>query len=105
MSTELFDAKGIADEIHEIANVPPALNDPHFYNTTIAHLETLIKAMDEYGMTMGEQRMRVGRKKDELISELIRLRERGVAVGYGEPRRPRHVSKVDMSRINIVGRN
>lgn len=88
MSTELFDAKNIVDEIHHIANVPEEKND-FVYTMTLAHIGSLINEMDRKGMTMAEQRQRMGAKKDELIGELIRLREQGVLRGDGEEGRPR----------------
>jgi predicted negative regulator of RcsB-dependent stress response len=77
MSTELYDAKNLADDIHDIAKVPPALNE-HIYGMTLAMIEALIRAMDDANMSMAEQRIRMGKKKDELISELISLRDRRI---------------------------
>jgi len=88
MSTELFDAKNLADEIHLAANVPEAKNED-IYNMTLAHLGSFVHSMDLDGMTMAEQRRRVGEKKDELIKALIKLREEGVLHGDGEEGRPR----------------
>lgn len=102
MSTELFEAKGLADEIHDIAEVPPELNDAHIYNLTLQHLETLIKAMDEAGLTMDEQRRRMGKKKDELISELIRLRAQGVLRGKTERFLKSAPIVVTPDKINVV---
>ena len=105
MSTELFEAKGLADEIHDAARVPQELNDPIIYNRTLEHIETLIKAMDEAGFTMNEQRSRMGKKKDELISELTRLRDSGV-LRSGDERQPMsqplmlHASQINVQRPN-----
>lgn len=78
MSTELYDAKDIVDDIFFQAKVPTDLEEDHYYNRSMLIIGHLVKAMDECGMTMDEQRRRVGAKKDELIRELIRLREQGV---------------------------
>jgi hypothetical protein len=99
LSTELYDAKDIADDIHELAKVPPLLND-HIYGMTIQMIEALILGMDEAGMTMTEQRTRMGRKKDELITELVRLRDEGVLIS-GDPGQPIKKVRVDVGKINV----
>jgi hypothetical protein len=103
MSTELYDAKDLADEIHAIAGVPPDKNDSVIYEMTLQHIATLLKAMDEAGLTMDEQRRRVGKKKDELIGELIRLREQGTLKGEAEgDRKDKPVVRVHMRNVQKV---
>jgi uncharacterized protein (UPF0297 family) len=99
MSTELYDAKQLADEIHEIAKVPPDLNE-HIYGMTLQMIEHLIGAMDQYGLTMNEQRTKMGRKKDELITELVRLRDEGILIS-GDPGQPIKRVQYDMGKINV----
>jgi len=85
MSTELFDAKGIADEIHYAANVPESRN-PEVYIMTVQMLGQMVGNMDKYGLTMAEQRRRISAKKDELIGELRALVAQGKL--YPDPDRP-----------------
>lgn len=102
MSTELFEAKGLADEIHHAARIPEKLN-PEIYNMTLNHIETLINAMDAAGFTMKQQRQRMGKKKDELIGELRRLRDKGV-LRTGDDGQPiakplaMHMRKINVKR-------
>lgn len=100
MSTELFEAKGLADEIHHAARVSEKHN-PEIYMMTIGHIESLIKAMDDAGLTMADQRKRMGAKKDELIGELKRLRDQGV-LRTGDEGQPRAAPMVmPMTKINV----
>jgi predicted transcriptional regulator len=99
MSTELFDAKNISDDIHEIAGVPESLN-PEIFAMTVAMLADLIIQMDSRGMSMNEQKTRMGRKKDELINELKRLKEEGI-VFSGEPRQPIKKRMVKADQIQV----
>jgi hypothetical protein len=98
LSTELYEAKQMADEIHETAQVPPDLNE-HIYGMTIQMIEHLIGAMDWHGLSMNEQRTKMGRKKDELITELVRLRDEGVLIS-GDPGQPLKKVKIE-SKINV----
>jgi predicted transcriptional regulator len=99
MSTELFDAKNISDDIHEIAGVPEKEN-PDIFAMTVAMIADLIIQMDSYNMSMNEQRTRMGRKKDELITELKRLKEEGILFS-GEPRQPIKNVRMHMDQINV----
>lgn len=102
MSTELFDAKGLADDIHNAAKVPESKNE-EIYTMTMQMIGQLAKEMDARGMTMNEQRTRMGRKKDELIKELISLRERGILKGEAEePRKDRPVRAIKAEQVARV---
>lgn len=105
MSTELYDAKDMADQIFDLAGVDPEANENNDYLHTMAiqQIGHLITEMDARGMTMNEQRIRMGRKKDELVSELIRLRNAGVIKGQkgdrlAKPRITMHMSQIE--RVN-----
>lgn len=99
MSTELFDARGIADDIHNAAKVPESKNE-EIYTMTMQMIGQLAKEMDARGMSMSEQRTRMGRKKDELIKELVSLRERGILKAEdSEPRKERPVRVVKASQV------
>lgn len=101
MSTELYEAKDIVDQIFATAQVPPERNDEIIYNMAMQHIGSLIHEMDLRGITMNEQRVRMGRKKDELISELIRLRENGTLEGpNGYERKP--TATIHISQISKV---
>ena len=100
MSTELFEAKAMADEIHDAAGVPEARN-PDVYTMTIDMITRVIVGMDAHGMSMAQQRTLMGRKKDELIVELKRLREQGVLNGdAGLLNRKAAPVRVNMGSIN-----
>lgn len=99
MSTELYDARDLADQIHDAARVPESKNE-EVYAMTMQMIGTLIKAMDEAGMTMAEQRRRMGDKTSELVKELTVLRENGVLRGEDdEPRKPRPCLEIHMRDI------
>jgi hypothetical protein len=89
----------VPDDIHWHAKAPPELN-PELYATTKAHIESLLAEMDQRGMSANEQRIRLGRKKDELISALKELVEKGIArTGEeGQPKSKPHAIK-DFVRV------
>ena len=51
MSTELFDAQGMADEIHRAAKVPEKKNE-EIYTMTLQMIGQLVNEMDLRGMTI-----------------------------------------------------
>jgi predicted transcriptional regulator len=91
--------KEVPDDIHWHANVPPELN-PDLYATTKAHIESLLDEMDKRGMSANEQRIRLGRKKDELITALKELAEKGIA-RTGEEGQPKAKPQVIKDFVRV----
>ena len=100
MSTELFEAKALADEIHHASDVPEEKNN-EIYNITLTHIGTLILEMDRKGLTMDEQRTRMGKKKDELIGELKNLRARGILRGDNNEGRMAEPTRIHIGQIRV----
>ncbi len=89
----------VPDDIHWHAKAPPELN-PELYANTKAHIEGLLDEMDKRGMSKAEQLVRLGRKKDELISALKDLVEQGIA-RTGEEGQPKAVPQVIKDFVRV----
>ena len=89
----------VPDDIHWHANVPPELN-PDLYATTKAHVEALLDEMDKRGLSKNEQLVRLGRKKDELISALKDLVDQGIA-RTGNPDQPKSEPQVIKDWVRV----
>lgn len=94
--------KSVPDDIHDLAGVPSAKNE-HLYRMTVEMISAAMDSWEKDGLSFNEQKAALGKKKDELISELISLRERGIAIGdiEGAPRAAARV--VSMADIRKAG--
>jgi hypothetical protein len=96
--------KSVPEDIHYLAGVPPSKN-PDIYQMTVAMIAAVVDHCEKAGLSRDESRALMGKKKDELISELISLRERGILIGESdEPRKSKPVRKVSMRDVQKVAR-
>jgi hypothetical protein len=96
--------KSVPQDIHDLAGVPPDKN-PDIYQMTVQMIGAVVDHCEKAGLSLEESKRVMGKRKDELIRELISLRDQGVLIGESDkPRREkpvRHFKMRDVHKVDI----